>query len=81
MLNKRTNILFDEKIFNYLAMLANKDNTSIGDLVRKAVIKIYIKGTDEKRTNAYNNALSLRKGIKKISPKEIQELINYGRKY
>ena len=43
MLTKRTNILFEEEVFQHLVALANKNSTSVGDLVRKAVIKTYPK--------------------------------------
>ena len=81
MLTKRTNILFDEEQFAYLAALASKNNTSVGDLVRKAVVKVYYQEPHDKRIDAYNKILALRKGIKKITNKEIREFINYGRKY
>ena len=81
MLTKRTNILFEEELFRHLVALANKNSTSVGDLVRKAVIKAYPKKINDKRLNAYNKILSLRRNIKKISNKEIKEFINYGRKY
>ncbi len=81
MLTKRTNILFDEELFRYLVVLANKNNTSVGDLVRKAVVKVYYQENNDKRTNTYNKILFLRKNIKKISNSEIKEFIDYGRKY
>lgn len=82
MLTKRTNILFNEELFNYLVALANKNSTSVGDLVRKAVIKVYQKPfPNQKRIKAYNEIIRLKKGLGKISFKEIKEMINYGRKY
>ena len=67
MLTKRTNILFEEEIFQHLVVLASKNGTSIGDLVRKAVIKTYPKKNIDKRVEAYNKILALRKNIKKNS--------------
>ncbi len=81
MLNKRTNILFDQNIFDCLAGLADKENTSLGDLVRKAVIKVYFPTANNKRQKAIDKTIKLRKKIKNISLSEIKELINYGRKY
>lgn len=81
MLSKRTNILFTDEVFNHLTALASRSKTSVGDLVRKAVIKVYYQEHSDKRVNAYNKILFLRKNMKKISNKEIKELINYGRKY
>ena len=81
MLTKRTNILFEEEVFQHLVALANKNGTSVGDLVRKAVVKTYPKKVNDKRANAYYKILALRNNVKKISNKEIREFINYGRKY
>lgn len=81
MLSKRTNILFTDEVFDYLTALASRNKTSVGELVRKAVDKVYYQEHNDKRVAAYNKILSLRKGIKKISNKEIKEFINYGRKY
>lgn len=82
MLTKRTNILFDEEIFKYLVALADKNKTSVGDLVRKAVTKLYIQQNDDQnKLTAYQNILKLKKGLGRTSAKEIRESINYGRKY
>ncbi len=82
MLTKRTNILFEEELFRYLVVLANKNNTSVGDLVRKAVIKVYQKpNLNQKQMKIHKEIIKLKKGFGKISFKEIKEMINYGRKY
>ena len=81
MLTKRTNILFEEEVFRYLVDLANKNGTSVGDLVRKAVIKAYPKKINDKRMDAYNKIIKLKKGLGRISAKEIKALVNYGRRY
>lgn len=81
MLTKRTNILFEEELFRHLVALASKNSTSVGDLVRKAVIKTYPKKINDKRMDAYNKIIELKKGLGQISTKEIKEMINYGRKY
>lgn len=82
MLTKRTNILFEEEFYRYLVALANKNNTSVGDLVRKAVIKTYKKpNLDQKQMKIHKEIIKLKKGFGKISLKEIKEMINYGRKY
>ena len=44
MLTKRTNILFDDELWNILVAEALKRNTSVGDLVRFATRKIYSDG-------------------------------------
>ena len=82
MLTKRTNILFDEKAYSHLEALAKKQSTSVGDLVRKAVIKIYIEPSEiNERLEAYNQILNFKKGLPHISVKEIKESIHYGHKY
>ncbi len=80
MLTKRTNILFDEKIFKYLILMARQNNTSIGELVRKAVIKVYIQENNDKKTEAFDKIINIRKTIKAINSAEIKELIDYGRR-
>ena len=85
MLNKRTNILLEDRTFQYLATLANMNKTSVGDLVRKAIVKVYFADKDSIKRNmrkkAFENILRLRKKVKPISDKEIKEFINYGRRY
>jgi len=81
MLTKRTNILFDKATFGYLKNLAKKEKTSVGELVRKAVIAVYFKkSTNQRKIRAMEKITELRKKIKKSSLKEIKEFINYGRK-
>jgi trans-aconitate methyltransferase len=81
MLTKRTNILFDKATFGYLKNLAKKEKTSVGELVRKAVITVYFKKNfNQKKIKAMEKIVDLRKKIKKISLKEIREFIDYGRK-
>lgn len=80
MLTKRTNILFDEELWNVLVTLAAKQNTSVGDLVRTAARKVY---KDDAQGNARKRAcqaiLALR--VKQKGKVDYKELINYGRKY
>lgn len=82
MFTKRTNILFDEKSYMYLEALAKKQATSVGDLIRRAVIKVYIEPNDtNKKMEAYNHILKIRKGLPPLSTKEIKESMHYGHKY
>jgi len=67
MLTKRTNILFEEDFFQHLVSLASKNGTSVGDLVRKAVVKTYPRKIINKRVNAYNEIIKLKKGLGKIN--------------
>lgn len=80
MLSKRTNILFDNNLWNLLTSVAKKENSSIGEVVRKAVIKAYLKDDiKNKRQDTLNEILKTRpKAVGRINYKE---LINYGRKY
>ncbi len=80
MLDKRTNILFEEQVFNYLAFLAHAKNTSVGDLVRQAVVKVYLYKGNKKNANAVAKILRLRKNVQPVKASEIKEFIEYGRK-
>lgn len=80
MLTKRTNILFDEKLWQQLVSRAKREKTSVGKLVRKAVEKAYVQNEDkDERTKAFERILKIRKISKK--PIDYKALINYGRKY
>jgi len=79
MLTKRTNILFDEVLWLKLAIVAKQEQTSVGDLVRKAVIKIYIDGN---RQTEKQMAIDKILAIKPIKSKlNYRELFENGRKY
>jgi hypothetical protein len=77
-LTKRTNILFDEELWQNIAILAKQEHISAGELVRRAVKKTYFsKNENRKIVKACEQIISLRKKFKKVNYKE---LINYGRK-
>ena len=77
MLTKRTNILFEEDLWQLLTNLAARQKTSIGDLVRKAVKNVYItKAQKQASKDPYETILKIRKIHKNI---DYKELINYGR--
>lgn len=82
MLTKRTNILFDEELWKRLTSLAQKRNTSVGELVRIAVKETYDTKDEmlEKRRKAIEETLKYRpKPFKgKI---DYKALINAGRKF
>lgn len=84
MLTKRTNILFDEKTWSNLVALADKKNTSVGDLVRIAVMTVYLDKNNtliQQRKNAATRIEAIKKNIKHtFSNNEIRELVTYGRK-
>lgn len=79
MLSKRTNILFDENLWQALIALAKKRNVSAGKLIREAVREKYIPDTKLSETK------NLLEDIERIRPRfkgkiDYKELINYGRK-
>ncbi|MCA9371543.1 hypothetical protein KC726_01460 [Candidatus Woesebacteria bacterium] len=85
MLNKRTNILFDETTWEYLVKLANNHHTSVGTLVRQAVKKQYLNKevtVQSQRKRAHQLVKQLRSNIDShISTNEILEYIHEDRKY
>lgn len=83
MLQKRTNILFDQELWDKLVALAKKEHTSVGELTRKAIQKTYFEDrVYEDRRKAIEEIKEIRKKIKgTFTHKEIKEMINYGRKY
>lgn len=82
MLNKRAQILFEDETFSFLAALANREETSVGDLVRKAVKRTYFQENKKRKmAEAMERVSEIRKTLKKVTYKEIKEMINYGRKY
>lgn len=80
MLTKRTNILFDENLWETLTAEAVKRKTSVGKLVREAVAKMYARDKElEERRKAFEHILKIRKVSK--TRIDYKALINYGRKY
>lgn len=82
MLDVRTNILFDKEMYRLLSTLAKQGDTSIGDLVRKAVVKVYKKSDEEiirRRTAAVKRIMNLQKKMKPTKGINYRELIEYGR--
>lgn len=80
MLTKRTNILFDEEMWQNLTATATKQKTSVGKIIRDAVKEKYM---EDKRLEKIKQAVE---GIKKIRPHfkgrlDYKALINHGRKH
>lgn len=80
MLQKRTNILFDDQLWTLLTQRSRSDGISIGELVRRAVVKTYIENHDrllqrKEAVSAIRAIRTIHKGI------DYKKLINYGRKY
>lgn len=81
MLTKRTNILFDEKLWSEISKLAKKEGTSVGSIIRAAAReKVESEEMLARRRKAIDNILLHRpKPFKgKI---DYKALINAGRKY
>ncbi|PIY71902.1 hypothetical protein COY87_03745 [Candidatus Roizmanbacteria bacterium CG_4_10_14_0_8_um_filter_33_9] len=79
MLTKRTNILFDQEMWAKLSVVAKQEQTSVGDLIRKAVIKIYI---DKSRTSEKQQAIDTIMAVKLQKKKlNYRDLIKYARKF
>ena len=51
-LKKRVEVLFDLEKFAYLERLARREKTSVGNLIREAVNKVYLDADVEKRREA-----------------------------
>lgn len=62
LLNKRTNILFDQQLWNQLMQIAKVKRTSVGELVRIAVRKEYSEDEKQERIGkAVENILAFQK--------------------
>ena len=80
MLTKRTNILFDNDLWNLLTSVARREKSSVGEVVRRAVSKVY-KDTDldERKKDAFETIRKFR--VKQKGIVDYKSLINEGRKY
>ena len=80
MLDKRVNILFDQNLWEKLLALAKKQNASVGELVRNAGEKTYMREAElEERRKAIEEIERIRPHFKgKLNYKA---MIDYGRKY
>ncbi len=80
MLSKNAHILFDPQEWNMLTRIASAQNSSVNQLVRKAVQTTYLKTARNSRVAAaVDKIIKIRPHFKgKI---DYKALINYGRKY
>jgi len=80
MLTKRTNILFNQKVWKTLTALACQKNLSVAELIRRAVKKTYFsEGEKMAKKRIFNQIISLRKKTKgKIN---YRQLIENDRRY
>lgn len=85
MLTKRTNILFDQNMWTQLTKIAQVQDRSVGDLVRSAVVRVYLDNHEQlakERKDSIADIFSLRQSIKTpITVEEIHQFILYGRKH
>lgn len=68
MLTKRTQILFDDTMWQKLLRLAERENISVGELTRKAIEKTYFSSREElkdKKEEAYQQILAIREKLRK----------------
>lgn len=85
MLDVRTNILLDKERYSLLLQHAKRSNTSIGELIRRAIDEKYKNSDKEiirRRTEAFNKIMEIRKRTK-LLPKnyDYKKLINWKRRY
>lgn len=81
MLNKRTNILFDEVTWQMLQEVSTARSTSVGQLVRLAVKDVYF---SQNKSNKRQKILAdIDQLNKKVIAKDInyQHLIKHGRRF
>ena len=80
MLTKRTNILFDDDLWNLLTSVARREKSSVGEVVRKAVSKIYTgDNLIEQKRRAFETIKKFR--VKQRGILDYKALINDGRIY
>mgnify|MGYP001562827765 FL=1 len=80
MLNKRANILFEDKRWKDLLVLARVRGTSVGELIRNAVNNSYFNDAFAlQRSQAWKDILATRKIFK--GKFNYEEYINYGREH
>ena len=80
MLNKRTNILFDNDLWDLLTSVARREGSSVGEVVRKAVKKVYKESNlTERKIKAFDTIRKFR--VKQKGTVDYKFLINAGRKY
>jgi len=81
MLSRRTNILFDNELWAVLLAQSKVEKSSVGELVRRAVVDKYSKKEVlARRKEAIAHILRIRPAPAR-GKIDYKELINYGRKY
>jgi len=79
LLTQRTNVLLNEADYHMLKELSKKNNQTIGELIRHAIVKTF----KPKKTSQAQLLKQLRQLGKSANTKGInyKELVEYGRKY
>jgi hypothetical protein len=80
MLTRRTNILFNDDLWDLLTSVARKERSSVGEVVRKAIIKVYAGDNFlERKNKAFETIKKFR--VKQKGVVDYKTLIDDGRKY
>lgn len=80
MLNKRTQILFDNHLWRELTSLAESQKTSVGNLVRQAVTKTYFVDGDGLKKDRIEAVAEIRKFREKYGKKDREDSVTIIRK-
>ncbi len=82
-MNTRKNIIVDQKIWNYLAVKAEAEKTSVSQLISSAVQSVYgIETIYQKRENASQTLMKLKESYPKVSyTTNFKELAHEGHKH
>jgi hypothetical protein len=81
-MNTRKNIIVDEKIWDFLAVKAESEKTSVSQLISQAVQSTYkIETVYQKRKNASETLMKLKESYPKVSyTTNFKELAHEGHK-
>ncbi len=80
MLTKRTNILFDNDLWELLTSVARREKSSVGEVVRRAISKVYSeRNFIEQKKKAFETIKKFR--VKQKGILDYKSLINEGRRY
>jgi len=83
MLTKRTNLLLRKTDYQFLQLLARKQEVSIGELIRRAIDKTYKERLSFTLEQRKKEVAGIKRLWEKIQLKKVdyKSLIEYGRKY
>jgi len=81
MLTKRAQILFDEALWKELVRIAQREKTSVGDIVREAVEEKYTTEVNLEQRRRVIEAIRQNRPTPVKGKIDYKKLINAGRKY